>query len=81
MNAAWWALMVLAMNLQMVMKRLVLGEPWLRKRMKAMRFALIGQAGRLLRHARQLYVRVPRIVAEWFATLRARIRGLCLVAT
>ena len=80
-NAAWWALLVLAMNLQMVMKRLVLGDPWVKKRMKAIRFALIGQAGRLLRHARQLYVRVPRIVAEWFATLRARIRGLCLVAT
>ena len=34
-NAAWWALMILSMNFEMAMKRLVLGDDWRKKRMKA----------------------------------------------
>jgi hypothetical protein len=45
-NAAWWALTILAHNLNAAMKRLVLGKDWLTKRMKAMRFRLIGLRGR-----------------------------------
>src|SRR6202030_4455646 len=41
-NAAWWALTILAFNLNAAMKRLVLGEHWATKRMKALRFHLIG---------------------------------------
>ena len=37
-NAAWWAIMVLAHNLNAMMKRLVLGGDWAARRMKAMRF-------------------------------------------
>ena len=36
-NAAWWAIMVLAHNLNAMMKRLVLGGDWAARRMKAMR--------------------------------------------
>jgi hypothetical protein len=39
-NAAWWALMILAHNLNTAMKRLVLGKDWLTKRMKALRFRI-----------------------------------------
>lgn len=72
-NAAWWALMILTMNLQMVMKRTVLGKDWLPKRMKAVRFGVITQAGRLLCHARQRVLRVSQVWANrlqaWRATL------------
>jgi hypothetical protein len=44
-NAAWWALMILAHNLNTAMKRLGLGTGWLPKRMKALRSRLIGLPG------------------------------------
>ena len=37
-NAAWWAISVLAFNLNSAMKRLVLGGQWVAKRLKAVRF-------------------------------------------
>ena len=55
-NAAWWALTILAFNLNAAMKRLALGERWAAKRMKALRFHLIGLPGRVVSHARQLII-------------------------
>jgi hypothetical protein len=37
-NAAWWWIMILALNLNAMMKKLVLGESWQPKRMKAVKF-------------------------------------------
>ncbi len=75
-NAAWWALMLLTMNLQMVMKWTVLGTPWLSKRMKAVRFGIITHAGRLLCHARQHALRVSRTFASQLTAWRATIATL-----
>ena len=55
-NAAWWHIMILALNLNSAMKRLVLGKNWVSKRLKAIRFALINLPGRVLDHARSLIV-------------------------
>jgi len=41
-NAAWWQIMIMAFNLNVAMKRLVLGERWITPRMKAIRFWLIN---------------------------------------
>jgi Transposase DDE domain group 1 len=57
-NAAWWTLMILAHNLNTAMKRLVLGKDWATKRMKALRFRLIGLPGRVVSHARKLIIRL-----------------------
>jgi hypothetical protein len=57
-NAAWWAIMLLAYNLNTAMKRLVLGGAWATKRLKAIRYALLHRAGRVLEHGRQLIVRL-----------------------
>jgi hypothetical protein len=57
-NAAWWALMILAHNLNTAMKRLVLGKDWVTKRIKALRFRLIGLPGRVVSHARKLIIRL-----------------------
>mgnify|MGYP000184109676 CR=1 FL=1 len=43
-NAAWWGIMVLAFNLNSLMKQLVLPEEWAPKRMKAIRFGFINLA-------------------------------------
>jgi hypothetical protein len=55
-NAAW--LMILAHNLNAVMKRLVLGPAWIARRMKALRFSLINLPGRIIRHGRRLIIQV-----------------------
>ena len=57
-NAAWWTIMIIAMNLNTAMKRLVLGAEWATKRMKAIRINLIALPGHLITHARQLVVRL-----------------------
>ena len=72
-NAAWWALMILAHNLNTAMKRLVLGKDWATKRMKALRFRLIGLPGRVVSHARKLIIRLGA-GAEALAPSSPRVR-------
>jgi hypothetical protein len=57
-NAAWWWVMVLAFNLNSLMKRLVLPEEWKPKRLKAIRFYLLNLPGRVMIRSRQLFVRI-----------------------
>jgi len=59
-NAAWWGIMVLAMNLHAAMKQRALGESWRTKRLKAVRFSLISLPGRSIDHARELVVRLVK---------------------
>jgi hypothetical protein len=59
-NAAWWWIMILAFNLNAIMKRLVLGSSWQPKRMKAVRFSLINLAGRVIKRSRSLIIRLAK---------------------
>ena len=77
-NAAWWAIMILAFNLNSAMKRLVLGGSWTRKRMKAIRFAIINLPGRVIHHARQLVVRLTKNHPSNAILMAARERVLQL---
>ena len=80
-NAAWWALMILAHNLNAAMKRLVLGSGWTTKRMKALRLRLIGLPGRVVSHARKLIIRLGagtealRLIVSARQTIRALACG------
>jgi len=77
-NAAWWAIAVLAFNLNSAMKRLVLGKEWVSKRLKAVRFAFISLPGRVVRRARTLIIRLTRGHPSYGVLLRARQRILAL---
>ena len=57
-NAAWWALTILAHNLNAAVKQLALGKEMAAKRMKALRFHLIALPGRVVSHARKLIIRL-----------------------
>jgi hypothetical protein len=57
-NAAWWAMMILALNLNMLFKRLALGGRWVKRRLKAIRFAVINVAGRIIRTGRRLVIKL-----------------------
>jgi hypothetical protein len=59
-NAAWWWITILTFNLNSAMKQLVLQGSWVAKRMKAIRFSLIGLPGRVIHHARGLIVRLVK---------------------
>jgi hypothetical protein len=59
-NAAWWWIMILAFNLNALMKKLVLGESWQPKRMKAVRFSLINLPGRVVKRSRCLIIRLTK---------------------
>ncbi len=46
-NAAWWAIMVLALNLNVVLKKLVLGREWEPRRGASRGAARVGESGTL----------------------------------
>jgi len=73
-NAAWWAISVLAFNLNSAMKQLALGKEWVGKRLKAVRFAFISLPGRVVRRARTLIIRLTRGHPSYGLLLRARQR-------
>lgn len=77
-NAAWWWIMILALNLNALMKRLALRKSWVSKRMKAIRFSFINLPGRVLEHARSLIVRLAKghPSLEILLAARSRIMGL-----
>ena len=59
-NAAWWWIMILAMNLNTIMKRLVLGGSWVSRRMKAIRFSFINIPGRIVERSGELIIRLVK---------------------
>jgi hypothetical protein len=77
-NAAWWWIMILALNLNAAMKRLVLGPSWIAKRMKAIRFTLINLPAQVVDRARSLLVRLNKghRSLSWLLEIRAKIAML-----
>lgn len=71
-NAAWWWVMVLSLNLNVALKRLVLGSSWESKRMKALRLGLIHLPGRILNRCRQLRVRLGKHCSAYALLIEAR---------
>jgi len=57
-NAAWWTIMLLAFNLNTLMKRLALGAEFIDSRIKTVRRHVICVAARVVEHARQVVVRL-----------------------
>jgi hypothetical protein len=77
-NAAWWGIVTLAFNLHAAMQRLALGQAWQGKRMKAVRFGLIALPGRLVAHARTLFLRLSRTHSALDTLLQVRRNVLAL---
>ena len=81
-NAAWWWIMILSLNLNAALKRLVLGKAWVSKRMKAIRFSLIHLPARVMERSRSLLVRVSKYhsIFEWLLEIRKKIALLASAA-
>lgn len=72
-NAAWLRLNVLTYNVLSALKRLALPAELLTARPKRLRFLVFHTPGRLLRHARQLRLRLVRAwrrFGDWLGALR-----------
>jgi len=59
-NAAWWWCMILAFNLNALMKGLVLRGEWKKKRIKAIRYGIINIPARIIRHSRELIIQLSK---------------------
>lgn len=55
-NAAWWQITALAHNLGQLLRRFALGSKWAHRRMKALRFHVLGLAGRVVESGRRLRI-------------------------
>ncbi len=71
-NAAWWWIMILALNLNAMMKKLALGKSWMKRRMKAIRFSIINIPGRILTRSRSLLLRLPKGHPSFDLLIKAR---------
>ena len=59
-NTAWWWCMILAFNLNALMKSFVLREEWKKKRMKATRYGIINIPARIINHSRELIIQLSK---------------------
>jgi hypothetical protein len=77
-NAAWWGIMILALNLNAAMKNLVLDKSWASRRLKAIRFSFINLAGRVMEGSHRLKIRLAGGHPSHQPLLDARRKILCL---
>ena len=79
-NAAWWGIMLLAYNLHAAMMLMAFPKGLSKKRLKAIRFALIDVSGRVVERGRQLFVRLTRNhpALGWLIEMRRKISNLAL---
>ena len=77
-NAAWWQIMILSLNINQALKRLVLGKSWEPKRMKAIRYHIINVAGQVMDLTRGLIVKISCAQRSWETLVNARDKIMTL---
>lgn len=77
-NAAWWTIMQIALNLNEMFKKLALDASWATARLKKVRAHIVGVAGRVVEHARQVVIRLSdgHPSSKLIETARERILAL-----
>lgn len=75
-NAAWWRLNIIAQGLLTFLKAVALPHDMASLRPKALRFRLFGVAGRLIRHGRQLVLKISEALPGARVLVAARERLL-----
>ena len=77
-NAAWWWMMIMALNLNVMMKNLALSPSMVNTRMKRIRFSIINIPGRIIKRSRSLFLRLSKGHPSYdiLITVRKRIAML-----
>jgi len=73
-NAVFFRIGVLAYNLFRLFELVILPEDWRRHQIRTVRWRLYQVAGKVVRHAGQLYLKVRQAYYGLFAMIRRRIR-------
>jgi len=71
--------MILAMNINTIMKRLVLGGSWSSRRIKTIRFSFINIPGRIVEKSRELIIRLVKSHPALELYLGARRRIMAMI--
>jgi len=80
-NAAWWWIMILALNLNVMMKKLALNPSMEATRMKRIRFSIINIPGRIINRSRSLFLRLSKGHPSYDILITARKRIAILQGT
>jgi len=75
-DAVWLELGVLAHNLAVAVKRLLLGGEWVTKTIGTLRWQLIFIAGKVVSHGRELWLRVGAYYYELLKSIREKLRPI-----
>ena len=73
-NAAWWWFMILALNLNAMMKKIALNPSMKATRMKRIRFSIINIPGRIIRRSHELFLRLSKGHPSYELLIEARKR-------
>jgi len=73
-NAAWWWIMIMALNLNVMMKKLALEPAMVNVRMKRIRFSIINIPGRIIKRSRSLFLRLSKGHPSYDILIAARKR-------
>lgn len=71
-NAAWWKIMIISLNLNVMMKSIALDPSMETKRMKAIRFSVINIPGRVIELSRSLILRLSKGHPSYDLLIEAR---------
>jgi len=72
-DAVYFEIGVLAYNLTIAVKRLLLGDEWVKRTITSLRWRLLETAGKVVRHGRKLILRVQENHFELFKNFRAQL--------
>jgi hypothetical protein len=71
-NAVFFAIGVLAYNLYLGFRGVALGKEWERAQVQTVRWQLFQTAGKIVRHGRQLFLKISVAMLDAFAAIRER---------
>jgi len=72
-NGVYFRLGMLAYNLTIAVKRLFLCDGWIKKTISTLRWQMIFVAGKVVRHGRQLYLKIAKEYFDLYAEIRRKI--------
>ncbi len=75
-NGVYFRLGMLAYNLTVAVKRLFLGDNWIKKTISTLRWQMIFVAGKVVKHGRQLYLKIAEEYFDLYAEIRQKIASV-----
>ncbi len=69
-NAAFFAISVLTYNLYLGFRGVALGKEWERAQVRTVRWRVFQTAGKIIRHGRQVFLKISPVMVNMFAEIR-----------